>query len=122
MSDLLEPCINLWIEREGQVVMSLWRVALLEAVSLTGSISKAAEKMQIPYRVAWKKIKEMEHGLNVQLVETRIGGSDGGGAQLTPTAQEYVQRFRRFSQSLEAQLQQQFDEAFQSQCQHDTGV
>ncbi|MFP4438550.1 MAG: winged helix-turn-helix domain-containing protein [Chloroflexaceae bacterium] len=116
MSDLLEPCINLWIEREGQVVMSLWRVALLEAVSQTGSISKAAEKMQIPYRVAWKKIKEMEHGLNVQLVETRIGGSDGGGAQLTPTAHEYVQRFRRFSRSLEIQLQQQFDEAFQSQC------
>jgi molybdate transport system regulatory protein len=116
MSDLLEPCINLWIEREGQVVMSLWRVALLEAVSQTGSISRAAEKMQIPYRAAWKKIKEMEHGLNVRLVETRIGGSDGGGAQLTPTAQEYVQRFRRFSRSLEVQLQQQFDEAFQSQC------
>ncbi len=115
MPHLMQPCINLWVEREGQVVMSLWRIALLEAVAQTGSISQAAEKMQIPYRVAWKKIKEMEHGLNIRLVETRIGGSDGGGARLTPVAEDYVERFRRFSQSLETQLQQQFDEAFRVQ-------
>lgn len=93
--------------------MSIWRIALLEAVGQIGSISGAAEQMQIPYRVAWKKIKQMEEGLGVQLVQTRIGGSDGGGAWLTPTAEAYVQRFRRFSLSLEEQLQQQFAEAFE---------
>lgn len=113
MSNVLVPHINLWIERDGQVVMSLWRMALLEAVDRIGSISGAAEQMQIPYRVAWKKIKQMEAGLGVQLVQTRIGGSDGGGAQLTPIAEEYVQRFRRFSLNLEDQLQQQFAAAFE---------
>ncbi len=106
------PRINLWIEHEGQVVLSIWRVALLETVAETGSISRAAEQMQVPYRVAWNKIKQMEDGLGVQLVETRVGGSDGGGAHLTSTAQDYIQRFRQFSMSVQQRIDQQFAEAF----------
>ena len=35
-------CSNFWVERNGEVVLSEWRVALLEAVAETGSISAAA--------------------------------------------------------------------------------
>lgn len=112
MSHTLTPHINLWLECEGQVVMSSWRVALLEAVARTGSISSAAEEMHVPYRIAWNKIKEMEQGLGVQLVTTRVGGSDGGGTHLTAAGEEYVQRFRQFSARFEQWIEQQFSEAF----------
>ena len=58
---------NFWIEESGQVVLSTWRVKLLEAVAETGSISAAAAKMGISYRRAWDKIHESEERLGVKL-------------------------------------------------------
>ena len=49
---------NFWIEKEGKVVLSSWRVGLLEAIEETGSISAAASKMGVSYRRAWDKIHE----------------------------------------------------------------
>ena len=46
----MQPRYNLWLEVDGQVVLSLWRAALLRAVASCGSISGAAEYMDIPYR------------------------------------------------------------------------
>ncbi len=108
----LEPHINIWFECEGQVALSGWRVLLMEAIAETGSISAAAERMQVPYRVAWNKIKEMEQHLGVELVQTRIGGADGGGAQLSPAAETYIHSYRQFSAGLEEWVQQRFAEVF----------
>lgn len=112
MSHSLAPRINLWVEHEGQVALSGWRIALLEAVAATGSISAAAERMEVPYRVAWQKIREIEAGLGAQLVQTRVGGSDGGGATLTPAAEEYIRRFHQFSAGVDEWVQRRFAEAF----------
>ena len=40
----MEPKYNLWIEHDGVVVLSAWRVDLLEAIDAAGSISAAAEQ------------------------------------------------------------------------------
>jgi molybdate transport system regulatory protein len=112
MTESLEPHGNLWIEHAGQVVLSGWRIALLEAVAETGSISKAAERLDVDYRIAWKKIDEMERGLGTQLVQTRVGGRDGGGAELTPIAIEYIRRYHRFSAGIEEEVRRRFADAF----------
>jgi molybdenum-dependent DNA-binding transcriptional regulator ModE len=54
----MRPCANFWIEKDGKVVLSEWRVALLEAVEQTGSINAAAAQQGVPFRVAWRKIQE----------------------------------------------------------------
>ena len=64
----MQPRSNLWIEKNGQVVLSRWRVNLLRAIDETGSISAAAEKMQVSYHRAWEKLHEMETRLGVALV------------------------------------------------------
>ena len=64
---------NFWIEKDGKVVLSTWRVRLLEAVDETGSISAAASKMGVSYRRAWEKIHECEERLGEKLVETQVG-------------------------------------------------
>ncbi|HEY1408475.1 MAG TPA: LysR family transcriptional regulator, partial [Promineifilum sp.] len=64
----MQPRYNLWLEVEGEVVFSLWRADLLRAVAASGSISAAAEELQIPYRTAWQKIHEMETRLGKKLV------------------------------------------------------
>jgi molybdate transport system regulatory protein len=103
---------NFWIEKEGKVVLSSWRVSLLEAIEETGSISAAAEKMGISYRRAWEKIQESEERLGIKLVETQTGGSGGGGSQLTPQASLYVQRFREFTTGLLEVVNQRFEQIF----------
>lgn len=104
---------NFWIEKNGEVVLSRWRVALLQAIDETGSISAAAERVGIPYRRAWDKIHECEERLGVKLIETQTGGTGGGGTQLTPEGTDYVRRFHQFSKGLDELIKNRFHEAFQ---------
>lgn len=103
---------NFWVEKDGKVVLSTWRVRLLEAVEETGSISSAASKMGISYRRAWEKIHECEERLGVKLVETQVGGAGGGGANLTPVATDYIGRFRKFTAGLNSTVVRRFEEFF----------
>jgi molybdate transport repressor ModE-like protein len=81
---------KIWIEREGKVVLSDWRAELLQAIEEAGSLSGAAARMDVPYRTAWYKLKEIEEQLGVRLVETHSGGSDGGGSSLTAEGQDIL--------------------------------
>ena len=54
----LAPRSKVWLERDGQVVLSDWRVELLETVEATGSLARAADQLGVPYRTAWYKLKE----------------------------------------------------------------
>ncbi len=111
-AERLQVRANFWIEKQGQVVLSMWRVRLLEAIAETGSISAAAEQMNISYRRAWEKINECEDRLAVKLVETQTGGSGGGGSQLTPAAKDYIHRFREFTDGLNSLVRHRFETFF----------
>ena len=108
----MEPHVNVWIEHNGVVVLSEWRVKLLEMIDQTGSISRAAEKMNVTYHRAWEKLHEMELRLGLRLVDTRTGGSHGGGAQLTPEGHDYIRRFHEFYDGLPELIDKRFRKAF----------
>lgn len=99
---------NVWVEVEGEVALSLWRVALLEAVARTGSISAAAAERGVHFRVAWRKIKEMETRLGTRLVVGHTGGAGGGGASLTPQAEALICRFGAFATGLDEEVQRRY--------------
>ncbi len=109
----MNPRFNLWIEIEGEVVLSRWRVRLLKAIDSTGSISSASEMMDVPYRRAWERINEMESRLGYKLLETEVGGSGGGGAILTKEAKALIDRFDRFESGLDEEIKQRFKIAFE---------
>ncbi len=102
-------CSNFWLERDGQVVLSEWRVALLEAVADTGSISAAAARQGVHFRVAWRKLQEMEARLGTKLTERTTGGT-----RLTPEGLDCVRRFRQFTAGLQELIAQRFAEAFEA--------
>lgn len=104
---------NFWVEKDGEVVLSRWRVALLQAIDETGSISAAAERMGIPYRRAWDKVHECEERLEAKLIDTQTGGHGGGGARLTKEGAEYVRRFQQFNTGLDELIGNRFREAFE---------
>jgi len=115
MSTPLVPHLNVWIEAEGEVVLSLWRVELLEAIDETGSITAAAARMDVQYQRAWHRLDEMERGLGLRLVDRQVGGVGGGGAYLTDAGRAHVARFRRFYQAIEEVAASEFAAAFGGQ-------
>jgi molybdate transport system regulatory protein len=108
----MEPRSKFWIEKEGQLVFSDWRIDLLEAIEETGSLAAAAERLGVHYRRAWGKVKEMEERLGVPLIVTQSGGVGGGGAYLTPQAKEYIRKYRKFSRGLKGLVARRFKEVF----------
>ena len=110
----MKPRYNLWIEKEGEVVLSTWRVKLLQAIDTSGSITSAAEKMDVPYRRAWERLNEMENRLGFHLLETEVGGTGGGGAVLTDKAKDLISRFNRFEEGLASEIQERFRNAFEA--------
>ena len=69
---------------------------LLETVRETHSLRSAAMKMDMAYSKAWKVVKAAEKGMGYPLLDSATGGSRGGGATLTPQAEELLTRYRAF--------------------------
>jgi molybdate transport system regulatory protein len=108
----MEPKYNLWIEVDGEVILSQWRILLLESIERHGSISAAADEMEVPYRRAWERLHEMEDRLGEALLETEVGGPHGGGAVLTNSAKTLINRFNRFSHGFDDYVRKRFGDAF----------
>ena len=108
----MKPKLKLWIEKAGLLVLSDYRVQLLQHVADTGSLAQAAERMGLSYRRAWGKIKEMERNLGAPLVQSEAGGVGGGRTRLTPRARTLLAQYRRFRAAVEAEVDREFAEAF----------
>jgi molybdate transport system regulatory protein len=70
------------------------KVALLEAISETGSISAAGRAMSMSYRRAWQLVEDLNRSLGNPVVETSAGGAGGGGARLTTAGLTLIARYR----------------------------
>ncbi len=103
---------KVWFESNGHVALSSWRVALLEAIQETGSLTAAAARMDVPYRTAWYKLREIEEQLGVRLLHTQSGGAHGGHTELTPKAVDIVRRFHAASNGLEDSIRERFEAEF----------
>ncbi|MCC7366043.1 MAG: LysR family transcriptional regulator [Dehalococcoidia bacterium] len=106
----MQPCHKLWLEQDGKIVMSDYRVRLLELVAQTGSLSQAAQTMGLSYRRAWGKVKELEANLGIPLVASEAGGAGGGHTALTPQARQLVNAYRRFQARVAEAIQTAYDE------------
>lgn len=107
-----EPRIKLWVEKDGQLVLSDYRVQLLRYVAETGSLVEAAQRMGLSYRRAWGKVREIEQNLGAKLVESEVGGAGGGGSQLTREGERLVALYQRFRRAMETDLGKEFQEVF----------
>jgi molybdate transport system regulatory protein len=70
------------------------KIALLEEIGRSGSISGAGRVLKMSYRRAWELIEDLNRSLGTQIVATSAGGSGGGGAHLTIAGEALVARYR----------------------------
>ena len=70
------------------------KIALLEAIRRTGSISAAGREFGMAYRRAWLLTSDLNKMFVEPLVSARGGGRNGGGAVLTPLGERVVTLYR----------------------------
>ena len=70
------------------------KVAVLEAIARSGSISAAGRALRMSYRRTWELVEDLNRSLGTPVVETAAGGSGGGGAVLTRAGKAIVERYR----------------------------
>ena len=70
------------------------KIALLERIAETGSISAAGKSMKMSYRRAWELVAELNAIFGRPLVDPKTGGKNGGGTELTPFGKSVVKRYR----------------------------
>jgi molybdate transport system regulatory protein len=70
------------------------KIALLEAIRSTGSISAAARSLGMSYRRAWLLVEEVNGALLEPAVTAETGGRSGGGAALTAAGEKVIGLYR----------------------------
>jgi molybdate transport system regulatory protein len=71
------------------------KAELLALVAETGSIGKAAKRMDMSYMRAWSLVQTMNRCFKKPLVLAAHGGKGGGGAELTETGRAILALYRQ---------------------------
>jgi molybdate transport system regulatory protein len=70
------------------------KIALLEAIRDTGSISAGARKIGMSYRRAWLLVEQVNEAFEGPSVASTMGGRHGGGAIITPVGERVIDIYR----------------------------
>jgi molybdate transport system regulatory protein len=84
------------------------KIALLEHIGSTGSLSEAARRLKMSYRRAWLLLEDLNTSFQQPVAQMSVGGRGGGGASLTQFGTDLVAAYR----SLEAQIRKRAQTAF----------
>ena len=70
------------------------KVAVLEEIGRSGSISAAGRALHISYRRTWLLVEDLNRTLGTPVIEAAAGGSGGGGAVLTEAGKAVIASYR----------------------------
>jgi molybdate transport system regulatory protein len=92
----LQPEFKLSFEGKGRrTVIDQTDAVLLRYVSEKNSLTEAAKAAGVSYRNAWNRMKRLESYIGKRILETKVGGRAGGGAELTESGLALLKEFRR---------------------------
>lgn len=100
---------RIWIEADNNVLLGEGRVRLLKAIEETGSLSKAAKRLQISYKKAWTLIDAVNKSSKKPVTVTSIGGKGGGGAVLTEYGKKLIVAFEEINTNCWIHLDSQIE-------------
>jgi molybdate transport system regulatory protein len=94
--------LSLRIDLDGGGRIGPGKIALLEKIAETGSISAAARAMSMSYKRGWDLVDETSRLIGRPVAVTRAGGARGGGAKLTEAGRDLVHRYRAIEKAAAA--------------------
>jgi molybdate transport system regulatory protein len=98
---------RIWVELDGKPSITDAGADLLEQISVCGSLSEAARRLNFSYRRAWMLLDAMNRRWPEPLVKTATGGKRGGGATVTEPGRRVLGAYR----DLQLQLEHLLDSA-----------
>jgi molybdate transport system regulatory protein len=101
-------------DEDGNAFMGIGVIWLLRAIEKHHSISQAAREMELSYPKALRMIRNLENGLHEPAVTRHHGGSLRGGAELTPKAKAFLERFEKLQSDLQQLATQRYEEQLES--------
>lgn len=70
------------------------KIALIEAILVTGSITAAAKSLDMSYRRAWLLLDGLNRSLAKPAVDSVKGGPHGGGSRVTDVGLQLIALYR----------------------------
>jgi molybdate transport system regulatory protein len=98
----------------SEIAMGPGKAALLEAIVREGSISAAGRALGMSYRRSWLLVDAMNRCWAEPLVETAMGGKQGGGAHVSALGLAVLGHYRALQGGLEAAVSGASLEALQA--------
>ena len=88
--------LKVWLEKDGEPIISEGKLRLLEEIKRTGSIHRASVNLGLSYKRAHSQIKVMEERLGEKiLIRER-----GKGTRLTEKAERLISAYRKLREEL----------------------
>jgi len=85
------------------------KIALLEQIERSGSLSQAGRVLKMSYRRAWLLLDDLNRTLGQPVTTASVGGAGGGGARITPFGRQVIAAFRDIERAAAAAAAQQLD-------------
>ena len=89
-----EMRFRLRVTAGGAIAIGPGKIALIEAIAKTGSITSAAKSLDMSYRRAWLLLDELNRSLAKPAVDSVKGGERGGGSQVTEVGFRLIALYR----------------------------
>ncbi len=93
--------IKLQLYCGDEIAMGPGKADLLEAIDREGSISAAGRAMGMSYRRTWLLVDAMNRCWDLPLVETAMGGKQGGGARVTELGHSILRQYRALQSDID---------------------
>ena len=93
-SGIVGDRLNIRIDLAGGLRVGPGKIAVLEEIARSGSISAAGRALGMSYRRTWELVEDLNTGLGTPVVETAAGGRGGGGTVLTGAGKALIERYR----------------------------
>jgi molybdate transport system regulatory protein len=106
---MAKPEVSIRIDLEAGGRIGPGKIALLEAIHKTGSITAAARSMDMSYRRAWLLGDDINNLLREPAVTAESGGAGGGGrAILMPAGRKIIQHYHSIERRTRAAARREF--------------
>ena len=93
--------IKLQLYCGSEIAMGPGKADLLDAIVREGSISGAGRALGMSYRRTWLLVDAMNRCWQAPLVETAMGGKQGGGARLSDLGRAVLGHYRALQAAVE---------------------
>ena len=101
-------CPRLRIIIDEEYVLGPGKIALIEAIGRTGSISGAGRELEMSYRRAWLLVDALNRMFKTPVVSSGAGGEGGGGARVTLFGRRVAEAYKRADERAREAIEEEF--------------